>query len=110
MRHLLMPRFAWAALILGGFGSVPECRAADPRPLALGASAPDFRLPATDGKTYSQADFADSKVLMVVFTCNHCPTANAYEERFARFNAEYGPERGQVRCDLAERPAGRSPR
>lgn len=41
--------------------------------LPLGASAPDFCLPATDGKCYSLADFADAAVLVVFFTCNHCP-------------------------------------
>jgi peroxiredoxin len=41
--------------------------------LELGAKAPDFSLPATDGKTYSLADFADAKTLVVFFTCNHCP-------------------------------------
>lgn len=41
--------------------------------LQIGDKAPDFKLPATDGKTYSLADFAKSKVLVVFFTCNHCP-------------------------------------
>jgi peroxiredoxin len=41
--------------------------------LALGAKAPDFRLPATDGKTYTLKDFAGAKALVVFFTCNHCP-------------------------------------
>jgi peroxiredoxin len=41
--------------------------------LQIGESAVDFRLPATDGKTYSLADFADAKGLVVFFTCNHCP-------------------------------------
>ncbi len=40
--------------------------------LNIGDSAPDFTLPATDGKTYSLSDFED-KVLVVFFTCNHCP-------------------------------------
>jgi len=44
-----------------------------PFTLPLGAMAPDFCLPATDGKCYSLADFADAKVLVVFFTCNHCP-------------------------------------
>jgi peroxiredoxin len=56
--------------------------------LPIGASAPDFRLPGVDGKTYSLKDFADAKVLVVIFTCNHCPTAQAYEERVARLHAE----------------------
>jgi len=41
--------------------------------LPLGSVAPDFRLPATDGKTYRLADFDGAKVLVVFFTCNHCP-------------------------------------
>ncbi len=41
--------------------------------LDLGQKAPDFSLPATDGKTYSLADFAEAKYLVVFFTCNHCP-------------------------------------
>ena len=41
--------------------------------LQLGARAPDFRLPATDGKTYSLADFRQAKALVIFFTCNHCP-------------------------------------
>jgi peroxiredoxin len=41
--------------------------------LQLGERAPDFKLPATDGKTYRLADFDDAKVLVIFFTCNHCP-------------------------------------
>lgn len=41
--------------------------------LEIGEKAPNFSLPATDGKTYSLSDFDDSKVLVVFFTCNHCP-------------------------------------
>ena len=41
--------------------------------LAIGEAAPDFSLPATDGKTYALADFKDSPHLVVFFTCNHCP-------------------------------------
>ncbi len=41
--------------------------------LQLNEKAPDFSLPATDGKTYSLSDFDDSSVLVIFFTCNHCP-------------------------------------
>jgi peroxiredoxin len=41
--------------------------------LDIGAKAPDFSLPATDGKTYGLKDFSQAKVLVVFFTCNHCP-------------------------------------
>ena len=49
--------------------------------LAIGSAAPDFDLPGVDGKRYSLASFAHAKVLVFVFTANHCPTAQAYEER-----------------------------
>ena len=41
--------------------------------LKIGDKTPDFKLPATDDKTYSLSNFAKSKVLVVFFTCNHCP-------------------------------------
>jgi peroxiredoxin len=50
-------------------------------PLSLGSVAPDFSLPGIDGKTWSLDDFKAARVLAVIFTCNHCPTAQAYEER-----------------------------
>ncbi|WP_298300527.1 redoxin family protein [Hydrotalea sp.] len=57
--------------------------------LAIGASAPDFNLPATDGKHYSLSSFKDAKILVVVFTCNHCPTAQAYEDRIIALTNRY---------------------
>ena len=58
-------------------------------PLPLGAKAPDFSLPGVDGRTYSLKDFSGSKVLAVVFTCNHCPTAQYYEGRLKQIAADY---------------------
>jgi peroxiredoxin len=48
--------------------------------LPIGSSAPDFSLKATDGKTYSLKDFADAKILVVLFTCNHCPYVTGSDE------------------------------
>ena len=48
--------------------------------LALGAVAPDFQLPGTDGKSYSLADFADARALVIFFTCNHCPYVTGSDE------------------------------
>ncbi len=64
-----------------------------PKTLAIGSSAPDFHLPAIDGKTYSLAEFADSKLLVVIFTAVHCPTAEVYESRIKKLVAAYR-ERG----------------
>ncbi len=57
--------------------------------LAIGAVAPDFKLPAIDGKTYTLASFSNSKLLVIIFTCNHCPTAQAYEDRIIKLTAGY---------------------
>lgn len=59
------------------------------KPLAIGDPAPDFSLPGVDGKTYALKDFAAAKVLVVVFTSNHCPTAQAYEERLKKLVVDY---------------------
>lgn len=64
--------------------------------LAIGSSAPDFNLKGVDGKMYSLKSFAKSKVLMIVFTCNHCPTAQAYEERIKKIVTDYQVKGVQV--------------
>jgi peroxiredoxin len=48
--------------------------------LAIGARAPDFSLPATDGKTYKLSDFKNAKPLVIFFTCNHCPFVKGSDE------------------------------
>src|SRR5205809_6271584 len=57
--------------------------------LAIGASAPDFKLPAVDGKTYSLASFKNANIFVIIFTCNHCPTAQAYEDRIIKLTDDY---------------------
>lgn len=59
------------------------------RTLEIGSDAPEFSLPGVDGKTHSLKDFAAAKVLVMLFTCNHCPTAQAYEKRIAALHADY---------------------
>lgn len=48
--------------------------------LQIGDCAPDFMVPATDGKTYSLSDFKEAKLLVVFFTCNHCPFVTESDE------------------------------
>jgi len=63
---------------------------ADQHPtLAVGASALPFRLQGVDGKTYTLQSFKDAKILAIVFTCNHCPTAQAYEDRIIKLTGDY---------------------
>ncbi|MGD0744169.1 MAG: redoxin domain-containing protein [Verrucomicrobiota bacterium] len=57
--------------------------------LPPGSTAPDFNLPGVDGRNWALKDFADAKILAVVFTCNHCPTAQYYEERIKQIVTDY---------------------
>ena len=63
--------------------------ATDPVTLPIGSKAPAFSLPGIDGKTYTLKSFATSKILAIVFTCNHCPTAQAYEDRIKALVTDY---------------------
>ena len=65
---------------------VPET---DVATLEIGEKAPDFRLPGADGTFYQLSDFADAEVLTIIFTCNHCPTAQAYEQRIKELVTDY---------------------
>jgi peroxiredoxin len=78
-------------LFSAGLAAVSGLRAADISfpTLPLGSTAPDFNLPGVDGRNWALKDFAGAKVLVVIFTCNHCPTAQYYEERIKQLAADY---------------------
>jgi peroxiredoxin len=57
--------------------------------LAIDSPAPDFSLPGVDGKIHRLSDYAASPVLVVVFTCNHCPIAQMYEQRIQQLEQDY---------------------
>jgi peroxiredoxin len=59
--------------------------------LDLGATAPEFSLPATDGRNYSLADFKDAKVLVIFFTCNHCPYVTGSDEVTRQTAEKFAP-------------------
>jgi thiol-disulfide isomerase/thioredoxin len=60
-----------------------------PPTLAIGAAAPDFCLQGIDDQKHCLKDYAASKILVLVFTCNHCPTAQLYETRIKQLAADY---------------------
>jgi thiol-disulfide isomerase/thioredoxin len=63
---------------------------ANPHPtLAIGSPAPDFALPGVDGKIHTLTEFSNSPVLAIVFTCNHCPASQLYEDRIKKLDTEY---------------------
>ncbi len=72
---------------------VAPSSAADVTPLPIGASAPDFDLPGVDDQNHALSDFADADVLVIIFTCNHCPTAQAYEDRIIKLCNEFKDRR-----------------
>lgn len=78
----------------------------DPKTLEIGAAAPDFNLKGTDGKVYTLKSFSKSKVLMIIFTCNHCPTAQAYESRIKQLVTDYKGKGVQVVAISSNDPAG----
>jgi thiol-disulfide isomerase/thioredoxin len=72
-----------------------------PPTLAIGSPAPDFCLPGIDGATHCLQDYASAKVLVVIFTCNHCPTAQLYETRIKQLVDDY---KGQSVAFVAIQP------
>src|SRR5580704_15447549 len=63
--------------------------------LSVGSPAPDFSLPGIDGKTHTLSEYAASPILAIVFTCNHCPTAQLYETRIKKLADDYTGNTGK---------------
>ena len=78
-----------AALVVALIGGTACIAAEEIKTLDIGAKAPGFALPGVDGKVHKLAEYDKAKVLAIVFTCNHCPTAQAYEERIKALAADY---------------------
>lgn len=67
------------------------------RKLSIGDPAPAWNnVPGIDGKQHSLADLNDAQAIVIVFTCNHCPIATAYEERLKQLQRDFGPQGVQV--------------
>src|SRR5581483_3751131 len=87
-----MNRFVTAA-----FAAAVLAASALAAPLKIGSPAPAFAgLETTDGKSVSLNDFKDKDVLVVCITCNHCPVAQAYENRIVQFAKKYAGPDGKV--------------
>jgi peroxiredoxin len=64
--------------------------------LPLGTVAPNFRLPDTNGKMISLADFKSARALVIVFMCNHCPYVQHIRPALAKLARDYQPKGVQV--------------
>ena len=62
----------------------------------IGKPGPGFSLKGVDGRVHSLDDYADKTAVVVVFTCNHCPTAVEYEDRLIELQADYAPKGVQL--------------
>jgi peroxiredoxin/thiol-disulfide isomerase/thioredoxin len=89
MEKILKSFFITTQIIL--FAGIGYCQSAqtEPKTLEPGAKAPDFSLAGVDGKTYTLKDFDKAGVLVIIFSCNHCPTAQAYEDRIISIAGDY---------------------
>jgi peroxiredoxin len=74
--------------------------------LSIGSKAPDFRLPGTDLKYHALSDYDYADVLVIIFTCNHCPTAQAYEQRIIDIDKEYQSKGVQIIAISPNSPLG----
>ncbi len=89
----LMVRFQFATWLASV--TIPALLCAAPaapeevKTLEIGAPAPDFDLPGVDGKQHTLADYRDADILAILFTCNHCPSAQGAESRIKAIVDDY---------------------
>jgi len=86
-----MPRSVLSVLLVFLIAACRLAASVERPELPLGSPLPDFKLPGIDGRDYTPADFAKAEVFVIIFTCDHCPTAQAYEERIKKLVTDYQP-------------------
>lgn len=96
MRSHLKQQFIFILLLFVSLRGFAQEVHTEPKTLEPGSKAPEFSLLGVDGKTYSLKYFENAKVLVVIFSCNHCPTAQAYEDRIISIANDYKPKGAEV--------------
>ncbi len=92
MTNYLKQAFLVILIISFSMQGLSQATHPEPKTIEPGIKAPDFDLLGVDGKRYTLKDFENAKVLVVVFSCNHCPTAQAYEDRIISIANDYKPK------------------
>lgn len=88
-----MLSFAWVLAVVG----LGSCGIAEQKGVKVGDPAPDWKgIIGVDDKEHSLADYKDAKLIVLVFTCNHCPVAKAYEDRLVALQKDYKDKGVQV--------------
>jgi peroxiredoxin len=94
-----------ASIVLAALSATPSAFAAEAatatesetKPLGIGDPAPAWKdITGVDDEPHSLGDLQDSKAVVVVFTCNHCPVAQAYEDRLVQLTADYSDKGVEV--------------
>ncbi len=94
MKVHLFHTVVFSSLFLGLIGIASA--ATEVKTLEIGASAPDFQLPGVDGEDHTLAEYKDAKILAILFTCNHCPSAQGAESRIHSIVEDYKEESFQL--------------
>ncbi len=92
MKKTLKTSLIFLMILFCRFSGISQTTHPEPKTLEIGSKAPDFNLPGVDGKMYSLKNFDKASVLVIIFSCNHCPTAQAYEDRIIALEKEYKPK------------------
>ncbi len=91
-RERVLRRWVAGTLAVGAVSTKKEVALAA-KPLQIGDAAPSWSgLDGVDDKQHALSDYDKAKVVVLVFTCNHCPVAVAYEDRLIALQKEYGPK------------------
>ncbi|WP_193211569.1 redoxin domain-containing protein [Luteolibacter marinus] len=101
----MKPTYLFLAASLTALSAEPQV----PPVMAIGSPVPDFALPGIDGKEHKLADFESSKVLCLIFTCNHCPDAVAAAERMEALHQDYKDKGVAVVAVNSSSPLGLRP-
>jgi thiol-disulfide isomerase/thioredoxin len=89
MKKSIRSTLIFLLILSGSIRGISQTVHPEPKTLEIGAMAPDFNLTGVDSKMYSLKNFNNSTVLVIIFSCNHCPTAQAYEDRLISISNDY---------------------
>ena len=92
MKIIFRTSFIFLLILISTTSGISQITHPEPKTLEIGLKAPDFNLLGVDGKMYSLNSFEKSSVVVVIFSCNHCPTAQAYEDRIISIAKDYKPK------------------
>ena len=92
MKIILRTSIIFLLIFISTTSGISQITHPEPKTLEIGTKAPDFNLLGVDGKMYNLKSFEKASAVVVIFSCNHCPTAQAYEDRIISIAKDYKPK------------------